>query len=43
MTTFLKLLALGTALTLTLTSCSTMAGLGKDIQKGGAVIEKTAQ
>ncbi len=41
MTTLLKLLALGSALALT--SCSTVSGIGKDIQKGGAALENSAE
>ncbi|MBK6619204.1 MAG: entericidin A/B family lipoprotein [Nitrosomonas sp.] len=30
-------------LMLSLSACNTMQGLGKDVQRGGEVIEKTAQ
>ncbi len=39
--TLLKLLALGAALALT--SCSTVSGIGQDIQKGGAALEQSAE
>lgn len=36
----LTLIAL--AATLSLTSCNTVSGIGQDIQKGGAALEKSA-
>ena len=40
-TTILLLLSLGTALALS--SCNTVAGLGRDIQDGGRAIQGSAQ
>ncbi|MEY3122425.1 MAG: Entericidin EcnA/B family [Pseudomonadota bacterium] len=37
------LLLLLLVLMLSLSACNTMQGLGKDVQRGGEVIEKTAQ
>ena len=37
----LLLLSLGTALAVS--SCNTMSGLGEDIQRGGAALERGAQ
>ncbi len=37
------LLLLSLVLMLLLSACNTMQGLGKDVQRGGEAIEKTAQ
>ena len=41
MMTALKLLAIGVALALT--SCNTMSGIGRDLQRGGAALKQNAE
>jgi predicted small secreted protein len=38
----MKTLFILLAITFTLSACNTMQGLGKDIEKGGAAIQKSA-